>query len=132
MVVGGLTRNRENYVRHMVDMALEMRDYIASHPDLARHNMGIHIGIATGPAVAGVIGSKRFIYDVWGDAVNVASRLSDEGEKGEILLDKVTYNRLRQEYLFDIPVTLDLKGKGEVTVYKLRGRIENTAPRQST
>lgn len=132
MVVGGLTRNRENYVRHMVDMALEMRDYIASHPDLARHNMGIHIGIATGPAVAGVIGSKRFIYDVWGDAVNVASRLSDEGEKGEILLDRVTYNRLRQEYLFDIPVTLDLKGKGEVTVYKLRGRIENAGPRQST
>jgi class 3 adenylate cyclase len=129
MVVGGLTRNREDYVKHMVDMALEMQEFISLHPDLAKHNMGIHIGIATGPAVAGVIGSKRFIYDVWGDAVNIASRLSDEGRKGEILLDKITYNRLHHEYSFEPPVIVDVKGKGEMAVYKLKGRIENALHR---
>lgn len=129
MVVGGLTRNRDDYVKHMVDMALEMQEFISLHPDLAKHNMGIHIGIATGPAVAGVIGSKRFIYDVWGDAVNIASRLSDEGRKGEILLDKITHNRLHHEYSFEPPVIVDVKGKGEMAVYKLKGRIDNALHR---
>jgi len=125
MVVGGLTRNREDYVKNMVDMALEMQEFISLHPDLARHNMGIHIGIATGPAVAGVIGSKRFIYDVWGDTVNIASRLSDDGKKGEILTDKTTYNRLREQYIFEPPTIANLKGKGEVAVYRLRGKINS-------
>ncbi len=126
MVVGGLTRSQDDYVKNMADMALEMRELIAMHPDLARYNMGIHIGIATGPAVAGVIGSKRFIYDVWGDTVNIASRLSDDGMKGEILADKITYNRLRSQYIFEPPVILNLKGKGEVQVYKLQGRVKST------
>jgi class 3 adenylate cyclase len=125
MVVGGLTRNREDYVKNMVDMALEMQEFISLHPDLARHNMGIHIGIATGPAVAGVIGSKRFIYDVWGDTVNIASRLSDDGKKGEILTDKTTFNRLREQYIFEPPAIANLKGKGEVPVYRLQGKIKS-------
>ena len=121
MVVGGLTRNNENYVQNIVDMALEMREFIALHPDLARHHMGIHFGIATGPAVAGVLGNKRFIYDVWGDAVNMASRLSDEGKQGDILTDTITYNRLRSQYTFEPPNTMHLKGKGDVPVYRLIG-----------
>lgn len=124
MVAGGLTHNRDDYVKNMADMALEMRELIAMHPDLAKHNMGIHIGIATGPAVAGVIGSKRFIYDIWGDTVNIASRLSDEGESGEILADKITYSRLRNEYIFEPPVMVNLKGKGEVQMYKLQGKVK--------
>lgn len=127
MVVGGLTRNREDYVKNMADMALEMQEFISLHPDLARHNMGIHIGIATGPAVAGVIGSKRFIYDVWGDTVNIASRLADDGKKGEILTDKTTYNRLRQHYLFEPPKVVNLKGKGEVVAYKLQGVVKSNS-----
>jgi len=123
MVVGGLTRNHEDYVKSIVDMALEMQALISQHPDLLRHNMGIHIGIATGPAVAGVIGSKRFIYDVWGDTVNLASRLADDGKKGEIFTDKTTYNRLRQHYLFESPNLLNLKGKGNTVAYKLLGII---------
>lgn len=125
MVVGGLTRNREDYVKNILDMAMEMREFVSLHPDLSRRNMGIHIGIATGPAVAGVIGSKRFIYDVWGDTVNMASRLSDEGIKGEILTDRTTYNRLRHQYMFEPPVVTRLKGKGEVPVYRLRGKVQN-------
>ena len=81
------------------------------------------MGIATGPAVAGVIGSKRFIYDVWGDTVNVASRLTDDGKKGEILTDKTTYNRLRQQYAFDPPALVNIKGKGELAIYSLKGKL---------
>lgn len=124
MVVGGLTRNHEDYVKSIVDMALEMQSLISQHPDLVRHNMGIHIGIATGPAVAGVIGSKRFIYDVWGDTVNLASRLADDGKKGEIFADKTTYNRLRQYYQFESPNLLNLKGKGNTVAYKVLGLIK--------
>jgi adenylate cyclase len=127
MLVGGLTRNREDYVKSVVDMAVDMRKFVSVHTDLTRLNIGIHIGIATGPAVAGVIGSKRFIYDVWGDAVNMASRLSDEGKKGDILIDKTTYNRLRHQYMFEPPVMTHLKGKGEVAVYRLSDTAQTHA-----
>lgn len=125
MVVGGLTRNREDYVKNIVDMALEMQQHIALHPELSRYKLGIHIGIATGPAVAGVIGSKRFIYDVWGDTVNIASRLSDDGKSGDILTDKTTYQRLSHGYTFDPPLISTMKGKGEVTRYRLSGKMIN-------
>lgn len=125
MVVGGLTRGRIDYIKNILEMALEIREFIGQHPDLTRHGMGIHVGIATGPAVAGVIGSKRFIYDVWGDTVNLASRLSDEGSKGEILVDKITYNRLQSQYIFELPLIVNVKGKGDVPVYKLQGKVKN-------
>lgn len=119
MLVGGLTKNRDTFVKDVLDMAVEMRKFVSLHTDLIRLDIGIHIGIATGPAVAGVIGNKRFIYDVWGDAVNIASRLSDEGKKGDILLDKATYSRLHHQYRFDTPVLTYLKGKGQIPVYRL-------------
>jgi adenylate cyclase len=120
MVVGGLTRERAaEYVGDVADMALEMRRFVAQHPELVRYKMGIHIGIATGAAVAGVIGSKRFIYDLWGDTVNVASRLTDDASDGVILVDKPTYQRLQHHYAFDEPNIINVKGKGEMSSYRL-------------
>lgn len=123
MVVGGLTRDNDDHVKSMADMALEMRQFISLHPDLIRHNLGIHIGIATGPAVAGVIGNKRFIYDVWGDTVNIASRLTDDGKKGDILTDKTTFSRLNKQYAFDLPNLVDIKGKGKMVIYGLKSKL---------
>jgi len=125
MVVGGITREREDYVADMANMALEMIDFVSKHPALARRNMGIHIGIATGPVVAGVIGTKRFIYDLWGDTVNIASRLTDDAKSGCILTDKFTYNRLRLDYLFEPPNVLQVKGKGELISYRLVGQVKH-------
>ncbi len=125
MVVGGITREREDYVADMANMALEMIDFVSKHPALARRNMGIHIGIATGPVVAGVIGTKRFIYDLWGDTVNIASRLTDDAKSGCILTDKLTYNRLRLDYLFEPPNVLQVKGKGELVSYRLVGQVKH-------
>ncbi|OIQ96488.1 adenylate cyclase [mine drainage metagenome] len=123
MVVGGLSRERPDYVEDMANMAIEMLDFVSRHPALVKRSLGIHIGIATGPVVAGVIGTKRFIYDLWGDTVNIASRLTDDAKAGHILTDKLTYNRLRFGYLFEPPSILNVKGKGEMTSYRMIGRI---------
>lgn len=122
MVVGGLTRERQDYAQDVVNMALAMIDFVARHPLSAKLELGVHVGIATGPVVAGVIGTKRFIYDLWGDTVNIASRLTDDARAGYILTDKLTYNRLRHDFLFDPPNVMNVKGKGEMVSYRLVGR----------
>lgn len=127
MVVGGLTRERPDYAADVVNMGMEMIDFVNKHPLAAKRNLGVHVGIATGPVVAGVIGTKRFIYDLWGDTVNIASRLTDDAKSGHILTDRLTYNRLRHEYLFEPPNVLNVKGKGEMTSYRLVGRADSLA-----
>lgn len=123
MVVGGLNRENANYTSDIADLALEMRQTVNTHPDLSRFKLGIHTGIATGPVVAGVIGTKRFIYDLWGDTVNVASRLTDEAVQDVIQVDRMTYNRIRHEYAFEPPATVHVKGKGEMVMYRLTARL---------
>jgi class 3 adenylate cyclase len=127
MVVGGLTRDRSDYTCDIADLALEMRKFITDHPELSRFNLGIHTGIATGPVVAGVIGTKRFIYDLWGDTVNIASRLTDEAVQDVIQVDKMTYNRIRHDYAFEPPATIYVKGKGEMVMYRLTARLGDVA-----
>jgi adenylate cyclase len=123
MVVGGLNRNNVDYTRDIADLSLEMREFVITNPNLSRFKLGIHTGIATGPVVAGVIGTKRFIYDLWGDTVNIASRLTDEAVQDVIQVDKTTYNRIRQDYAFEPPATIHVKGKGEMVMYRLTGRV---------
>ncbi|MCR4305120.1 MAG: adenylate/guanylate cyclase domain-containing protein [Gallionella sp.] len=119
MVVGGLNREKANYTRDIADMALEMREFVVNQPGLEKYNLSIHTGIATGPVVAGVIGTKRFIYDLWGDTVNIASRLTDEAQPGVIQVDKMTYSRIRDQYAFEPPASIHVKGKGEMVMYRL-------------
>src|SRR3989338_141026 len=129
MVVGGLSRGRLDYTCDIADMALEMREFVANHTELSRFKLGIHSGIATGPVVAGVIGTKRFIYDLWGDTVNIASRLTDEAVHGVIKVDKTTYNRIRYDYAFEPPATIHVKGKGEMVMYRLTARLDDSTRR---
>jgi class 3 adenylate cyclase len=123
MAVGGLNRERSDYTGDIADLALEMRDFVSTHPDLSRYGLGIHTGIATGPVVAGVIGTKRFIYDLWGDTVNIASRLTDEAIQDVIQVDKTTYNRVRHNFAFEPPATIHVKGKGEMVMYRLTAKL---------
>ena len=123
MVVGGLNRENDNYTNDIADLALEIRQFMNNHPELSRFKLGIHTGIATGPVVAGVIGTKRFIYDLWGDTVNVASRLTDEAVQGVIQVDRTTYNRIRHDYSFEPPATVHVKGKGEMVMYRLIAKL---------
>lgn len=127
MVVGGLSHERADYTGDIAKLAMEMREYINCHPEMTRFKLGIHTGIATGPVVAGVIGTKRFIYDLWGDTVNIASRLTDDATAGQILTDKQTYNRLHFDFMFDSPRTLNVKGKGDLAAYLLQGKTPDSA-----
>ena len=123
MVVGGLAGERLNYVDHVADMALEIMELTRTDPHLRRLSVQLHIGIATGPAIAGVIGATRFIYDLWGDTVNLSSRLTAEAAGGIILVDETTYRRLGHRYAFDEPRNIEIKGKGETTVYRMSGKL---------
>lgn len=123
MVVGGLADNRLNYADHVADMALEMIELTRSDAQMRRLGVELHIGIATGPAIAGVIGATRFIYDLWGDTVNLASRLTSEAEPGCILVDKTTFRRLGHRYSCEAPKDIPIKGKGSTTTYRLSGKL---------
>jgi class 3 adenylate cyclase len=123
MVAGGLNdESSVNYSEAIAQMALDMRDLLASDLSVNDHRLEIRMGIGTGPVVAGVVGKKKFIYDLWGDTVNLASRITAESVPGMVQVDVTTYRRLRNRFEFDPPKTLYLKGKGDTTVYTLRGR----------
>ena len=131
MAVGGLNRERADYTCDIANLALEMRQFVENHPELSIFGLGIHTGIATGPVVAGVIGTKRFIYDLWGDTVNIASRLTDEASQDVIQVDKTTYNRIRHNYAFEPPATIHVKGKGEMVMYRLTSKSSDPTGRFS-
>ena len=128
MVVGGFGGDKTNYTADIADMAFEMREFVENNPNFAKYHLSVHTGIATGPVVAGVIGTKRFIYDLWGDTVNIASRLTDEATFGVIQVDKVTYNRLRDGFAFEPRATVNVKGKGEMAMYRLTSRLDGRNP----
>jgi class 3 adenylate cyclase len=124
MVAGGLSQNKVDYTSDIAGLAYEMRDFVATHPDLAKFKLALHIGIASGPAIAGVVGGKRFIYDLWGDTVNLACQFADDAAAtGIIRVDKITYNRIRLFYVFEPHVMIAVKGKGDVAAYHLTTKL---------
>ncbi|WIM06982.1 MAG: adenylate/guanylate cyclase domain-containing protein [Candidatus Nitricoxidivorans perseverans] len=122
MGAGGLNDGIAEYTAAIADLAIAMRDLL--HRDFAVNasHLEMRIGIGTGPIVAGVVGKKKFIYDLWGDTVNIASRITAEGVPGMIQCDPVTYRRLCDRFEFHEPQTIYLKGKGNMVVYRLIGR----------
>jgi adenylate cyclase len=123
MVAGGLDDgDSRNYSESIADMALEMREILANDLTVNDQRVAIRMGIGTGPVVAGVVGKKKFIYDLWGDTVNLASRITAESVPGMIQVDVITYRRLRNHFEFEAPQTVYLKGKGDTAIYRLLGR----------
>jgi adenylate cyclase len=126
MVAGGLTRALSD-LHAVAEWALEAQQQIREFRGLAPERLALHIGICTGPVVAGVIGVRRFSYDLWGNTVNVASRLAAEASPGAILVDEPTYGALQGGYRFSAPRTIQIKGKGPMVVYDLEGRLSALA-----
>jgi class 3 adenylate cyclase len=84
----------------------------------------LRIGINSGPVVAGVIGRKRFLYDLWGDAVNIAGRMQTQGTPGRIQVTRSTYELLKDEFVLEPRGTIEIKGKGDMETWYLNGRRE--------
>ncbi len=126
MAAGGLNSSSSDPATAIADFALAMQSILHRDYRVNAAHMEIRIGIATGPVVAGVVGKHKFIYDVWGDTVNLASRITSEGVPGTIHCDADTQSRLADRFDFEGPLRINLKGKGEMTVYRLLDR-KNTA-----
>lgn len=125
LVVGGLPTPRPDHAEAIADLSLAMQQTIAQfcipalgHPD----PLTMRIGINTGPVGAGVIGTSKFAYDLWGDTVNMASRMESHGIPGQIQVTTATYELLKDKYCFQDRGTIDVKGKGEMTTYLLQGK----------
>jgi class 3 adenylate cyclase len=125
MVVGGLPTPRMDHAEAIAEMALDMLGEITMFSLETGHDCDIRIGINSGPVIAGVIGTKKFIYDLWGDTVNVASRMESHGLPGEIQVTASTYERLKHRYTFQSRGTIQVKGKGEMKAYFLSGRKQH-------
>jgi adenylate cyclase len=128
MVAGGLNNEQSNYSRAIAELAIAMRDLLRRDFVVNDMHLDVRIGIGTGPIVAGVVGKKKFIYDLWGDTVNLASRITSEGVPGMIQVDEKTYQRLAGDFAFLEPQTIYLKGKGNTVVHRLDGATASAMP----
>ncbi len=121
LAVGGLPGTAEGHARAVAELALRMRDAVTDLDELGGH-WQVRIGIHTGPVVAGILGMRKFAYDVWGDTVNVASRLETTAEPGTILVSEDVATALADRYITRFAGSADLKGKGATATFELVGR----------
>ena len=122
MVVGGLPNPCKNHADLIAKMALEMQNEVTYFNKRNQKNIDIRIGINTGPVVAGVIGKKKFIYDLWGDAVNTASRMESHGIPGKIQVTETVYELLKNQFIFEDRGGVKIKGKGTMRTYLLKAQ----------
>jgi len=122
MVVGGLPEPSDDHAERVADMALALSDELARMRTAAGETLSARMGIHVGPAVAGVIGSKKFIYDVWGDTVNTASRMESHGLPDRIQVTAPVFRRLAGRYRFEPRGEIEVKGKGPMETWFLLGR----------
>jgi adenylate cyclase len=121
MAAAGVPTPRPDHARALALMSLDMLEDVRSNERVADLGLELRIGINSGPVVAGVIGRKRFLYDLWGDAVNTASRMESHGTPGRVQITRSTYELLAEEFECEPRGTIAVKGKGQVEAWYLVG-----------
>jgi class 3 adenylate cyclase len=122
MLVGGLPTHREDHAQVVADVALEMVQALNHINQVNGTELAMRIGIHTGPVVAGVIGKIKFTYDLWGDTVNVASRMESSGAPGKVHLSEQTQSALGKDFILEERGMVECKGLGQVKTFFLTGR----------
>ncbi|MBI3943050.1 MAG: adenylate/guanylate cyclase domain-containing protein [Chloroflexi bacterium] len=121
MVAAGVPKPRPDHAEVLACLALEMQAYAQDREFLKGRRLTFRIGLNSGPVVAGVIGRRKFIYDLWGDAVNTASRMESNGSGGRILVTETTYELIKDMFILEFRGTIPVKGKGEMPTWYLEG-----------
>lgn len=123
MVASGVPRPRSDHAQVLAHLALDMREFV-NQRTFGEHKISLRIGINSGPVVAGVIGRKKFIYDLWGDAVNTASRMESHGTEGTIQITRATYELIKGDFVCEPRGMVYVKGKGEMEAWQIYGDRE--------
>ncbi len=127
MVAAGVPRSRPDHATALVDLALDMQDAVAERRFGGRE-LAFRIGINSGPVVAGVIGRKKFIYDLWGEAVNVASRMESQGQRQAIQITRTTFDLIKDDFDCEARGTIKVKGADQMEVWHVLGRKASQRP----
>jgi adenylate cyclase len=122
MVVSGVPEPRPDHLEALASLALDMAEAVAGLTDPQGRAVPLRIGVASGPVVAGVVGARKFFYDVWGDAVNVAARMESTDVEGRIQVPDNVYQLLSQRFEFEERGEIEVKGKGLMHTWYLTGR----------
>jgi len=120
-VAGGLPAPREGHLADLARLSLAMQETLVQR-QAELSGLALRIGIHVGGVVAGVIGIRKFSYDVWGDAVNTASRMESHGASGRVHVSEAVYLRLKDQFRFEPRGTITLKGRSEMCTYFLLPR----------
>src|SRR5205823_8341757 len=132
MAAAGIPIPRDDHVEAIAEMALDMRPEAERCAAETGLPFEVRIGIDTGPVVAGVIGRAKFIYDLWGDTVNTASRMESHAPPGTIQVTERARERLRHAYELQPRGPIEVKGKGRMTAYLLVARRDERPTAAST